>query len=150
MMDSQAQAFDQAFYAALERGIAELPQDTREKLYFPCALSCVQNFVLKEQQRQFAECNGDLDLQYTKYGRSDYFFADIIERGHVYELGYPRCLCPMVESGLASSPVHCECSRQSILYVLQTLLPEKTIRVEKLHTVLGGAGECRFRATVEA
>jgi len=118
-------------------------------LYRPCAVGCVQNYVLKEQQRQFAECGGDLDLQYEKYGRSEFFFADIIERGRVYEIGYPRCLCPVVDAGLASATVHCECSRQSILYVLNTLLPEKKIQVEQMRTVLSGAQECRFRVTVE-
>lgn len=148
-METIADAFNQSFFTALERSIEKLPQATREELYRPCAINCVQNFVLGEQQRQFSECGGELDLQYEKYGRSDYFFADIIERGHIYEIGYPRCLCPTVESGFSASPVHCECSKQSMLYVLQTLMPEKEIRVEVMHTVLGGGAECRFRVTVE-
>jgi hypothetical protein len=149
MINQEAESFDRAFFETLESGIEKLPQETVTELYRPCAIGCVQNFVLREQQRQFAECGGDLDAQYEKYGKSEFFFADIIERGHIYEMGYPRCLCPVVESGLAHSPVHCECSRQSILYVLQTLLPEKKITVERLHTVLDGADECRFRAAVE-
>ena len=147
-MSNEMDAFNQAFYRTLERGIEALPQDVREELYRPCAVNCVQSFVLKEQQRQFAECGGDLDRQYEKYGRSEYFFADIVERGHIYEIGYPRCLCPMAGAGFAVSPVHCECSLQSIRYVLHTLLPDREIHVEKLHTVLSGADECRFRVTI--
>lgn len=149
IMSDEMEFFNQTFFQTLESNISELPVSMREKLYRPCAINCVQNFVLKEQQRQFAECNGDLDLQYEKYGKSDYFFADIVERGHIYEIGYPRCLCPMVESGLAALPVHCECSRQSILYVLQTLMPDKKIDVEMMHTVLTGSTECRFRVIIE-
>jgi hypothetical protein len=149
IMSNEMDSFNQTFFQALESSISELPASMREKLYRPCAINCVQNFVLKEQQRQFAECNSKLDLQYEKYGKSEYFFADIVERGHVYEIGYPKCLCPMVESGFATSPVHCECSRQSILYVLQTLMPDKEIHVEMMHTVLTGSAECRFRVTVE-
>ncbi len=143
--------FYKSFYQTLERSIAALPQTEREALYRPCAVACVQSYVLKEQQRQFAECGGNLDLQYERYGSSPYFFAQIIERGHCYELGYPggACLCPMVQSGMANTAVHCECSRQSMLYVLQTLLPHKKIKVELLHSVLSGAQECRFRATVD-
>jgi len=148
-MANEWERFNQTFFNTLESGIEKLPQSEREELYRPCAVGCVQNYVLKEQQRQFAECGGDLDLQYEKYGRSEFFFADIIERGRVYEIGYPRCLCPAVDAGLASAPVHCECSRQSILYVLNTLLPEKKIQVEQIRTVLSGAQECRFRVTVE-
>ena len=149
VMSGEMDGFNQMFYQTLESGIAKLPQSVREELYRPCAVNCVQGFVLGEQQRQFAECNGDLDLQYEKYGRSEYFFADIIERGHVYEIGYPRCLCPMVGSGYAARPTHCECSLESIRFVFQTLMPERDVRVEMLHTVLSGADECRFRVTVE-
>ena len=147
-MNNETDTFNQAFFQTLESGMEKLPQSVRETLYRPCAINCVKNYVLKEQQRQFEECNGNLDLQYEKYGKSEYFFADIIESGHVYEIGYPRCLCPMVESGLATSPVHCECSRQSILYVLHTLMPDKEIHVETMHTVLTGSDECRFRVVV--
>lgn len=150
-MENQGMDFIKEFYQALESGIGSLPKDAREKLYRPCAEGCVKRFVLKEQQRQFDECGGDLDAQYEKYGRSPYFFADIIEKGRVYEIGYPvdSCVCPMVASGIAASSVHCECSRQSMLCVLQTLLPEKKMHVELMHSVLTGAKECRFRVTVE-
>ena len=63
-------------------------------------------------------------------------------------MGYPRCLCPQVEAGFTAAPTHCECSRQSILYVLEELLPGRKIEVETLMTVLGGGPECRFRVTV--
>ncbi|NLE74864.1 MAG: hypothetical protein GX604_09600 [Actinobacteria bacterium] len=105
--------------------------------------------ALEELQRQYAECGGDFYLQIKRYGRSEYFFADIIEAGHIYELGYPKCTCPMVASGTASSPVHCECSRQSFLFVLETLLPGKAIRVQTLRTVLAGAEDCRFRVVID-
>ena len=113
-----------------------------------CAEACVKGSVLEEQRRQFLECGGDLDRQYARYGRSAYFFADVVEPGRVYEMGYPRCLCPQVAAGFVETPAHCECSRQSILYVLRELLPGRRIRVETLRTVLSGGGECRFRVTV--
>ena len=81
--------------------------------------------------------------------RSEYFFADVIEPGRVYEIGYPRCLCPQVEAGFVEAPTHCECSRQSILCVYRELIPGKSVRVETLRTVLAGDSECRFRVTVE-
>lgn len=145
----EKKSFEKTFYQKLEEGIERLSSVERGNLYRPCAENCVKNTVLPELKRQFDECDGDLDLQYTRYGRSEYFFADIAEPGHVYEMGYPRCVCPMVNSGLAASPVHCECSRQSILYVLETLMPGKTIQVETMHTVLSDATECRFRVTVD-
>lgn len=146
----ELKGFDKAFFETLERSIETLPQEERARIYRPCAVNCVESYVLNIQRQQFEECGGDLDTQYERYGRSPYFFADIIERGRVYEIGYPRCLCPLVEEGYACPAGHCECSRQSILHVLHTLLPEKNIRVELMHTVLTGDAECRFRVTVEA
>ena len=139
----------QAFYRILEETIGKLPADVREKLYRPSAVNCVKDVVLTELRRQFEECGCDLDRQYAKYNRSEYFFADIVEPGRVYEIGYPRCLCPQVEAGFVNAPTHCECSRQSILYVYGELIPDKTVRVETLRTVLAGDAECRFRVTVE-
>ena len=139
----------QAFYRILEETIGKLPADVREKLYRPSAVNCVKDVVLTELRRQFEECGCDLDRQYAKYNRSEYFFADIVEPGRVYEIGYPRCLCPQVEAGFVNAPTHCECSRQSILYVYGELIPDKTVLVETLRTVLAGDSECRFRVTVE-
>ncbi len=44
---------------------------------------------------------------------------------------------------------HCECSRQSVLYILEQLLPERHITVRTVETVLGGGTCCRFAVTVE-
>lgn len=139
----------QAFYRILEETIGKLPVDVRERLYRPSAENCVRDVVLTELRRQFEECGCDLDKQYAKYNRSEYFFADIIEPGRVYEIGYPRCLCPQVDAGFVKAPTHCECSRQSILFVYRELIPDRTVRVETLRTVLAGDSECRFRVTVE-
>lgn len=138
----------QAFYRTLEERIGELPAEVRGALYRPCAVGCVKGAVLTELRRQFEECGCDLDMQFARYGRSEYFFADVIEPGRVYQMGYPRCLCPLVASGFVEAPTHCDCSRESILYVMEELLPGRTIRVETLETVLSGAQKCLFRVTV--
>jgi hypothetical protein len=137
------------FLKTLEDGIAELPQAEQAKIFRPCAENCAKGFVLTEMRRQFEECGSSLDEQYKKYGNTEFFYADIIEPGHVYEMGYPRCLCPLVEAGFVKSAVHCECSRQSIIFVLQSLLPDKEIEVETIETVLSGATKCKFRVTIK-
>jgi hypothetical protein len=112
------------------------------------AINCVKDTVLLEQKRQFEECGYNLDEQYKKYGNTEALFAEIIEAGHIYEIGYPKCVCPEVLSGKINNPLHCECSRQSILYIIGNLLPDKNINVEMIETVLSGAKKCRFRVSV--
>lgn len=118
--------------------------DYREK-----AIQCVKDTVLPLQKQMFQECGCDLDAQYRKYRTSDGFFASIIQPGRVYEMGYPECVCPEVLSGAVQDPAHCECSRHSIAYILENLLPGRKITVETMETVLTGADRCRFRVTVE-
>lgn len=122
--------------------------DSSKPDYRQKAVNCVRDTVLPVQRAQFEECGCSLDAQYKKYGNTDVFFAKIIEPGHIYEVGYPKCVCDEVLSGDTADEAHCECSRNSILYILQNLLPEKDLQVEIIHTVLSGADNCRFRVTV--
>lgn len=75
------------------------------------------------------------------------YFGKLIEPGHIYELGYEKCTCPMVLSGQVTDPEHCNCTRQSILYILSRQEPDSKFDVEILETVLQGAEHCRFRIT---
>jgi len=74
-MENDNQQRVKSFYRILEEGVAKLPADVRGALYRPCAVDCVKDDVLRELRRQFEECGRDLDRQYTKYGRSEYFFC---------------------------------------------------------------------------
>lgn len=113
------------------------------------AIHCVKDTILPMQREQFEACGRCLDEQYRRYGNTEWLSAKIIEEGRVYEIGYPKCVCPDVASGLVKDPSHCECSRQSIMYIIGNLLPGKRIGVEIMETVLGGADQCRFRVTVD-
>lgn len=113
------------------------------------AIHCVKDTILPMQKKQFEECGRCLDEQYKRYGNTEWLSAKTIEPGRVYEIGYPACVCPDVASGKAKDVSHCECSRQSVLYIIGELLPDKKIDVEIIETVLGGADKCRFKVTVE-
>ena len=118
--------------------------ENREK-----AVRCVRETVLPVQRAQFEACGRSLDAQYQKYGDTEVFFARVLQPGHRYEVGYPQCVCPEVREGAVTDAAHCECSRQSVLYILEQLLPEKRITVQTVETVLGGGSRCRFAVTVE-
>ncbi|MDR2904177.1 MAG: hypothetical protein LBU77_06700 [Clostridiales bacterium] len=113
------------------------------------AICCVKDTVLPLQKKQFEECGCSLDEQYRRYGNTEMLCAKTIEPGRIYEIGYPECVCPDVLSGKESDTAHCECSRQSILYILGELMPDKKISVSIIETVLSGAKSCRFHVIVE-
>lgn len=113
------------------------------------AIRCVKDTVLPVQRMQFEECGCSLDAQYEKYGNTEMLIAKVIEPGRLYEIGYPACVCEEVLRGKIKDASHCECSRQSVLYILESLMPSKTVEVETIETVLGGAERCRFKVTVK-
>lgn len=137
------------FYQLLEDGISRLNETERGALYRPCAVNCVKDTVLLILRKRFEECDGDMDIFFSEKYDSEYSYQKVIQKGHIYEFGYPKCFCPLTEAEFVKSAVHCECSRQSILYVLQTLLPDKNIQVTTLYTVLSGAKECRFNIVIK-
>ena len=115
--------------------------------YYEQAAACVKDRVLPAQMELYRSCSGDLDRIYGEAMNGNGYFGKVIVPGHVYELGYEKCTCPKVLSGQITDPDHCNCSRQSILYILRQLEPESIFDVEMLETVLQGADHCRFRIT---
>ena len=112
------------------------------------AINCVKDTVLPAQMQWFRECDFNLDIYCQKYGETDFFFAKEIEKGHIYEMGYPKCVCPEALAG-GKEASFCEGSRQSLIYVLENMMPKKHIHVETIETVLSGAEKCRFKVTIE-
>ena len=49
--------------------------------------------------------------------------------------------------GIRSCPEQCECSRQSILYILSQLEPNSKFDVLIVNTILRGSDRCTFRIT---
>ena len=115
--------------------------------YYDQAVACVKDYVLPAQLNLYQSCDGDLDRVYGEAMNGNGYFGKVIEPGHIYELGYEKCTCQNVLSGQITDPDQCNCSRQSILYILSCLEPNSSFEVEILETVLRGAEHCRFRIT---
>jgi hypothetical protein len=138
------------YFNDLEKQIGLLPKEQQEFLFKRCAARCATKYVLPSLKGRKERYKSNLDLFFSEQENSEYAFQRVIEKGHVYEMGYPRCLCFMHDWGFAQSKTHCECSRQSILFVLQELFPDKDFSVETIDTVLGGADKCTFRVMVSS
>ena len=50
---------------------------------------------------------------------------EIINKGSVYHLHFMECTCMLHRQGYVSTPLLCECFKQSILYVLHSLWKDK-------------------------
>ena len=115
--------------------------------YYEQAVSCVKDYVLPMQREIYEKYGGDFDKIYGEAMNNESYTGKVIESGHIYELGYPKCTCPKVLSGEVTNPEQCECTRQSILYILNQLEPKSIFEVEILDTILRGSEHCRFKIT---
>ena len=109
------------------------------------AIKCVKDCVLPIHQQIYAKYNGDFDRIYAEGYNSKSYQGRVIEPGKVYELSYLECSCPKVKCGLRSNPEQCECSRQSILFILSQLEPDSRFDVRIENTILRGGEQCTFR-----
>ena len=86
------------------------------------AIECVKDHVLQIHKQIYAKYNGDFDRIYTEGYNSKSYTG----RNH---------------------PQQCECSRQSILYILSQLEPSSQFDVRIENTILRGSDRCTFRIT---
>ena len=137
------------------------------------AIECVKDHVLPLHKQIYAKYDGDFDRIYSEGYNSKSYQGRVIEPGKVYELSYSECSCPKVKCGPRSNPSQCleqqepsnlfgwptrdrqrasqcECSRQSILYILSQLEPDSQFDVRIENTILRGGDRCTFRITRRA
>jgi hypothetical protein len=111
------------------------------------AIECVKDHILQIHKQIYAKYNGDFDRIYTEAYNNTSYKGKVIDPGKEYELSYLECTCPKVKCGLRSNPKQCECSRQSILFILSQLEPDSQFDVRIENTILRGSGRCTFRIT---
>ena len=88
--------------------------------------------------------NGSGDLKMELPGVK----SEIIEKGFAWHLYFMECTCPLHHKGYVSTPLLCECSRQSILHVLHSLWHDKTFNATICDSVLRGSKHCKMRISV--
>jgi len=79
------------------------------------------------------------------------FFSEcgVVEKGHVYRLIFLKCTCALCKKGYITTPLLCECSRQSVIYSLHSLWKDRKFTVTLCHSILGGGTDCEMRIEVD-
>ena len=124
------------WFKGFENGIVELPEAQRETFFRECGKNCVQCGTLQIYKDLYEQAAGDLDQ----------FFAKANELPGVR---CETCTCGLYKQGYVSTPLLCECSRQSILYVLQLLWKNRKFNVAICGSILRGNPECKMRIETE-
>ena len=72
----------------------------------------------------------------------------MVEKGRVFHLFFLECTCGLCKQGYVSTPLLCECSRQSVIYSLQSLFKDRKFCVTLCHSILQGAQDCKMRIEI--
>lgn len=144
------QKFINDWFKSFEAGMEEMNPDSREKFFKKCGSDCVKSGIINLYEDVFSKSDGDLDKFFENLNNLDSIGGQIIQRGKTYEIFFDQCYCNLHIEGYVQSDVICECSKQSVLYVMAQLAPQYNYEVTKITSVLGGDDECRFRIAVVA
>ncbi len=125
-----------------------LPSEDCSLLFRSCASACIVGRSLLghfESVRDAA--GGDLDAFFALLGSAPGVSTETAESGRAWRMSYGSCTCPVVRAGLTRDPALCECSRQSVAFVLGRLFPEGRFDVRLEGAILAGDEECVFLIT---
>lgn len=137
------------WFSWFEKGIERIDQKEKEKFFSICGRRCAETGIIKLYKDIYDKSCNNLDMFFSKYiNNMKYVGGKVISPGEIYEITFPDCYCDLYNKGFVETDAICECSRQSILYVMRTFNPELEYEVEKVTTVLNGDKECRFRVTI--
>lgn len=140
--------FFKSWIKGFEKGLNSLDEVNKICLLKECARSCANTGVLEKHQKLYEAVNHNLDEYYRRLNETGDVVGEVIISGKEYIITYPECGCDLHMSCDLDSVSLCECSRQSILYVEQSVT-NKIIAVERLESVLAGDEVCKFRIRIE-
>ncbi len=135
------------WFEGFEKGILHLDQQEREVLFCECAKNCVENGILLVYQNFYNEADGSIDIFFEKLNNIDGIHTEIFEAGKKFNLFFEKCTCNLHTEGYVDSPLLCECSRQSVIYVLNLFWSNKKFDVKICSTILRGGENCELRIT---
>lgn len=133
------------WFKGFEDGIAKLSEEQRETFFRECGRNCVQCGTLQVYKDLYEQAAGDLDRFFAIADEQPGVRCETVEKDAVYNLYFLKCTCELHKRGYVSTPLLCECSRQSIIYVLQSLWKDRTFQVTICESILRGSQHCKMR-----
>ena len=96
----------------------------------------------------YEDAKGDMDVFFQLANDLPGVKGEIVEKGRVYYLTFLECTCDLCKKGYVTTPLLCECSRQSVIYSMQSLWKELKFNITLCHSILQGKMDCKIRIEV--
>lgn len=136
------------WFKGFEKGIARLSPEQRSAFFSECGKNCVDGGTLSIYRKLYEDAGGDMDIFFQLANGLPGVKGEVVEKGRIYYLTFLECTCHLCKKGYVTTPLLCECSRQSILYSLQSLWKGRDFQVKLCHSILQGEPNCKMRIEV--
>ena len=143
--ESITDTFYRDWFAAWMRGMEKCTVTERAYVFRECGKNCARPEILPMYQ-QLLKREGNAEAFFIAVNRDvEGVTVRTVKPGRIYDFCYASCLCPIYEECGVNNGLLCECSLESLRYVMRELFPAAPPQVELLTSVLRGDSECRFR-----
>ena len=136
------------WFKGFEKGIARLSPEQRSAFFSECGKNCVDGGTLSIYRKLYEDAGGDMDVFFQLANGLPGVKGEVVEKGRVYYLTFLECTCHLCKKGYVTTPMLCECSRQSVLYSLRSLWKGRDFQVKLCHSILQGEPDCKMRIEV--
>ncbi len=136
------------WFKGFEKGIARLSPEQRSAFFSECGKNCVDGGTLSIYRKLYEDAGGNMDVFFQLANGLPGVKGEVVEKGKVYYLTFLECTCHLCKKGYVTTPMLCECSRQSVLYSLQSLWKGRDFQVKLCHSILQGESNCKMRIEV--
>ena len=133
------------WFKGFEKGIARLSPEQRSAFFSECGRNCVNGGTLSIYRKLYEDAGGDVDVFFQLANGLPGVKSEVVEKGRIYYLTFLECTCHLCKKGYVTTPMLCECSRQSVLYSLQSLWKGRDFQVKLCHSILQGGKDCKMR-----
>ena len=136
------------WFKGFEKGITRLSPEQRSAFFSECGKNCVDGGTLSIYRKLYEDAGGDMDVFFQLANGLPGVKGEVVEKGRIYYLTFLECTCHLCKKGYVTTPMLCECSRQSVLYSLQSLWKGRDFQVKLCHSILQGEPDCKMRIEV--
>lgn len=136
------------WFKGFENGLAQLSEEERARFFSECGKHCVESSVFQVYEQLYEAAHGDMDNFFQKANELLGVKGEVVEKGRIYYLHFLECTCELCKKGYVTTPLLCECSRQSVIYSLHCLWKNKKFQVTLCHSILRGGKECKMKIEV--
>lgn len=133
------------WFIGFEKGLENLNEREQSKLLSECGRACSESYSKKiyldiwQKTQNYSEFFKMLNDEIPAIATFE------IEQNKIYEIRYNKCLCDLHTRGYVNAGSLCECSKESLLYNLNSILPNNRIQVTLIDSILKGGKECVLR-----